>query len=303
MLASLSNSTYKQYDGCIKNWINYCNKYSYDYTRVSVPTVIHFLTEIFDKGAKYGTINSYKSALALLLGSMLDDDRIKRFMKGVFKLRPTKAKYNLTWDPNIVLNYLSQQWPNEDLSLEALSKKTVTLLALVTAHRVQTLSLIKTNNIQIQSTFILIKVPDLIKTSKPNSYQPVLRLPYFNERPQICPARCLEAYINKTQTLHKHGFLFINCKQPHHKITPQTISRWIKDTLRRSGVDTSIWSAHSTRHASTSTASRLGVSIDTIRNTAGWSQSSSVFARFYNKEVITYVDQFARSILSSDCVL
>lgn len=29
----------------------------------------------------------------------LDDDRVKCFMKGVFKLRPTKPKYSVTWDP------------------------------------------------------------------------------------------------------------------------------------------------------------------------------------------------------------
>ncbi|RVE44042.1 hypothetical protein evm_011340 [Chilo suppressalis] len=58
-------------------------------------------------------------------------------------------------------------------------------------------------------------------------------------------------------------------------------------------------SAHSTRHAATSTASRIGVSVDVIRKTAGWCQSSSVFAKFYNREIVPSSDQFARSILSN----
>lgn len=113
MLASISDSTYKQYNGCIKAWIKYCITHSYDYTNVTVIEILNFLTEVYNNSARYGTINSYKSALALLFGRMLDDDRIKRFMKGVSKLRPPHPSYNLTWDPNIVLNFLAKQWPNE----------------------------------------------------------------------------------------------------------------------------------------------------------------------------------------------
>lgn len=189
ILASVSDNTYKQYNGCIKAWLNYCTKHHIDYLQVSVPTVIDFLTEAFEAGAKYGTINSYKSALSLLLGSMSDDDRLKRFMKGVFRLRPPAPRYDSTWDTNVVLNYLSQKWPNDSLNLETLSKKTLTLLALVTAHRVQTFSTIKLNNITVKpDTEVIIKIPDRIKTSKLNSFQPLLKLPYYNQRPEICPA-------------------------------------------------------------------------------------------------------------------
>lgn len=302
MLASLSENTYKQYHGCIKAWISYCNKYKHDYTSASIPIVLHFLTDVFDNGAKYGTINSCKSALALLLGFTSDDYRIKRFMKGVFRLRPSRPKYNITWDPNIVLNYLANKWPNEDLNLETLSKKTLTLLALVTAHRMQTLSLIKLTNIETRApTEIIIKIPDLVKTSKPNSFQPLLRLPFYDARPEICPARCIQAYINKTTSLRKDtcDFLFISYKRPHSKVKSQTLSTWLKNSLCCSGVNTEVFTAHSTRHAATSTASRVGVSIDVIRKTAGWSESSSVFAKFYNREIVANTDKFARSILSN----
>lgn len=301
MLSSLSEATYRQYDNCIKSWFDYCNTHDYDYFAVSVPIIIHFLTTIFDRGVKYGTINSHKSALSLILGNIVNDERIRRFMKGVYRLRPITPKYNFTWDPNIVLNYLAQKFPNDNLNLETLSKKTITLLALVTAHRVQTFALIKINNITVNyPDNIIIRITDLTKTSKPNSVNPVLRLPFFNSRPQICPATCLQTYINKTSTLRRNNFLFISHKLPHSKVSSQTLSRWIKDTLHSSGIDISIFSAHSTRHAATSSANKLGVNIDLIRKTAGWTASSSVFAKFYNKEIVTDPNQFANTILSRD---
>lgn len=303
MLASLSINTYKQYDGCIKSWINYCKDNHFNYIEPSVPSIINFLTTIFENGASYGTVNSYKSALSLLIGPTVNDETIKRFMKGVFRLRPATPKYDLTWDPNHVLNYLAQQWPNDNLKLENLSKKTATLLALVTAHRVQTLSLIKLNNIITYESQIIIKIPDLIKTSRLNAQQPVLKLPFLNDKPEICPARALVTYIKNTSSLRSddHDHLFISYRRPHRKVSSQTLSHWIKDTLTKSGIDTSIFSGHSTRHAATSAASRLGVNIEMIRKTAGWSESSYVFAKHYNKELITEESsQFARVILSNN---
>lgn len=303
MLNSLSKNTYKQYNGCIKAWLDYCKNNNNDYLDASIPVIIDFLTEIYNKGAKYGTINSYKSALSTLLGSHINDDNMKRFMKGVFRSRPTVPRYNLTWDPTVVLNCLSQKWPNADLDLETLSKKLLTLLALVTAHRVQTFSLIKINNIKVYDNLeIIIKIPDLIKTSKANSLQPLLKLPFFNIKPEICPAQCLITYIDKTKTLRRlpNKNLFISYRKPYAKVTSQTLSRWIKETLQESGIDTDIFSAHSTRHAATSRANKLGVNLDLIRKTAGWSSTSSVFAKYYNREIVPNSNQFANAVLSSN---
>ena len=69
----------------------------------------------------------------------------------------------------------------------------------------------------------------------------------------------------------------------------QTLSRWIKRTLKESGVDTGVFSAYSVRHASTSAAKRAGVSIDVIKRIAGWSKDSQVFAKYYGLELKTMI--------------
>ncbi|XP_039764285.1 uncharacterized protein LOC120636787 [Pararge aegeria] len=239
------------------------------------------------------------------MGNSIDDTRVKRFMKGVYRLRPPAPKYDITWEPNLVLNYLSKLWPNHTLSLEDLSKKAVTLIALVTAHRVQTISLIKTRNVFVnQGSEVIIKIPDFIETSRLDAHQPLLKLPFFTPRPEICPALCVLAYLNRTENLpvNNQDRLFLSYKKPYKEISTQTLSRWIKTILANSGLDTTIFSAHSTRHASTSSAYRLEVNLDIIRRTAGWSEASGVFAKFYNKEVIVNdKSSFAQSILSNHC--
>lgn len=200
MIASLSDNTLKQYNTCLKQWFSFCIQEDISLYSASLSEILRFLIKIYNQGGKYGTINSAKAALSLVLGSdKLNCDQIKRFMKGVYRLRMPFAKYCLTWDPAVVLNFLSELYPNENLDLQSLSRKIVTLIALITAHRVQTLSLIRLTNIKRLDDKIMIHISDNIKTSAVNRTQPILVLPFFNERPSICPARALERYLDVTK--------------------------------------------------------------------------------------------------------
>lgn len=192
-------------------------------------------------------------------------------------------RYTEIWNPSIVSNHLAKLPQNSALSLEMLTKKLVTLLALATAQRVQTLSLIKLGNISVSNNKITIIINDLTKTSISTKKHISLDLPFYTQEPKICPASTLQDYIQNTAAIrNEETHLFITFKKPHHRASKQTISRWIKCTLVESGIDTSKFTSHSTRHSATSAANKAGVSLDVIRKTAGWSESSLTFAKFYN---------------------
>jgi hypothetical protein len=297
MLASLAKNTLSQYNVTYKLWWKFCSDSTLNPLEGSVSDVLSFLSERFNVGDSYGSLNSHRSALSLLLGSgICVNDQTKRLLRGVFKSRPAAPKYCETWDPQIVLNYISKWYPNINLSLEKITKKTAVLLALCTAHRVQTFSLIKLDNIKIGPSGVKIAISDIIKTSAAGKEQPVLVLPYFNENRNICPATVIQDYIEKTREIRKSSKnLLLTFKRPHKPATSQSISRWIKQVLGEAGVDVSVFGAHSTRHAATSAADASGVSIDTIRKTAGWTSGSQTFAKFYRRQ-LTDDGIFARSV-------
>lgn len=117
----------------------------------------------------------------------------------------------------------------------------------------------------------------------------------------ICPADTLQHYLNKTEALRKDiKALFISFRKPFKKVSTQTLSRWLKDTLQDCGLDTNMFSAHSTRHASTSAAKRKGVNIDIIRNAAGWAERSATFAKFYDRPIIQDKTIYGQAILSNN---
>lgn len=299
MLASITESTLKQYQSPINAWREYCNTNNLDFFSSSIPNIISFLTDRFNRGSSYNTLNSTRSALSLIIGPRLsEDDRIKRFLKGVFKLRPTIPKYDHVWDVSLVLNHFKNNNSNNNMSLEDLTKKAVTLIAISTGHRIQTISLIMINNIVQNVNQLQINIPDCIKTTAPGRYQPNLIIPFFQDEPKICPAKTLIDYMHRTKD-HRSDVknIFITYKKPYKKATVSTISRWIKDTLKNSGININIFTAYSTRHASTSAAAKKGVNIDEIRRTAGWTSQSQTFAKFYNRPIINQPN-FARAVLS-----
>ena len=112
--------------------------------------------------------------------------------------------------------------------------------------------------------------------------------------------RTAEHYLNITDSLRGTGDeritqLFISYIKPHNPVTSSTIARWLKTILEQSGIDTTIFKAHSTRAASVSAATQRGITTNDILQAADWS-SDSVFHRFYYKPI--HNASYGRAILS-----
>lgn len=155
-----------------------------------------------------------------------------------------------------------------------MTERLVLLLALGTAHRAQTLALIKLSNMKHSAEGYEIEIPDRIKTSRPGAYQPFLVLPYFSENPKLCIASTLDTYIHKTSRLRGEiDSLFLTIKKPIRAVSAATIERWIKAAMSRCGISEK-FTAHLTRHAATSAALKRGLDLESIRKTASWSKNS-----------------------------
>ncbi|KAJ8967699.1 hypothetical protein NQ317_004199 [Molorchus minor] len=272
LLASLSETSIRQYSQCLKKWWSFCIEYSYNPFEYNITRILEYFTKIQKSKLSFSSLNTHRAALSLIFETNKNEnaDILKRFFKGAYNLNPPQPKYETTWDPEIVLKYIETLYPLENLTLETLSYKLVTLIALISASRMQTISKITIANIAATEKGIEIRVPERIKTSGPKKFQPILIFPEFKERPSLCIVKTLKYYMQRTQELrlHTEDKLLLTWKKPHHGASSETLSRWVKNTLAKSGIDISRFSSHSTRHASTSAALRAGVNIEVIRATA-----------------------------------
>ena len=253
--------------------------------------VIKFLTERFNDGLSYSAINSARSALSTFLVheyglTIGNSSLVKRFMKGVFELRPPKPRYKSIWDVNIVLNYLSVFYPLEGLSLNCLTYKLCMLLALTTMQRAQTIHAIRITNIFIGKDLVMIPIDKLLKQSNQRNYKFSLQLKFYDNL-SICVARTLIHYLEITKGIRgDEQQLFISVQKPHKAVSKESISRWIRVVMEEAGIDTDTYKSHSTRAAASSAAKRENYPIDSILEMAGWSNNRT-FKRFYDKVILT----------------
>ncbi|GFN74311.1 tyrosine recombinase [Plakobranchus ocellatus] len=266
--------------------------------RISDNSVVGFLANMFEEGYGYSSINTARAAISSLndLGSC---PLVCRFMRGVFNLRPSRPRYTFIWDVSIVLNYLRTLSPAAKLNLPMLSAKLVTLCALVTGHRCQSLHVLDITNMHISSSKAVFYIQTLLKTNSPKNPASVITLAAYREDRRICVFICLKQYLKRARLLRTSNQLFISSQSPHNGVTKDTLARWIKLTLKKSGIDTSIFKAHSTRAAAASAAARTS-DVSLVLRSAGWTKETT-FAKFYNKPIDNNLSQsnFAHSVLKS----
>ena len=252
--------------------------------------ILEFLTELYESGYSYETLNSTRSALSSLCElkdgvSVGSHPTVCRFMTGVYNLRPTKPRYTKTWSVSKVLSFLKTLPPVDSLNLKKLSFKLVMLIALTQASRAHSLSLLTLDGLVKEENTFVLQYCGLLKQSKKGRVNPVLKLRRFTLDKSLCVYRTFEEYVRRTSSLRgDEKRLFISFIKPYKPVASTTISRWIKTVLELSGIDIETFKSHSTRGASASKAKQSGVPLPEIMKTAGWS-SAETFAEYYNRPV------------------
>jgi hypothetical protein len=156
------------------------------------------------------------------------------------------------------------------------------LLLLLSGQRGQTIHLMDIKNIFITEDNVKIVIGDLLKNSKPGKQLGELNFPAFTDK-DLCIVNMLIFYLEKTKTLRGNiTQLFITTQKPYKAVTRDTICRWTRTVLIKSGIDVNIFKPHSTRAASTTAANVRNVPMSTI---LGW-KKDCMFRKFYKKPIV-----------------
>ena len=167
-MSSWRDSTQRQYDLYIRQWLSFCSERHASVTSPPLGTVIEFLTALFRKGLSYSAFNPARSALSsfIMLGDRLAGQHplVTRFMKGIFNKRPCFPKTSVTWHTNVELNYLQNLTTS---NLKNLTLKAVMLTALLTGQRTQTVHLFE-QNMTVTAEFYKFRIGEVVKQTRPD---------------------------------------------------------------------------------------------------------------------------------------
>lgn len=266
----------------------FCIQRTTDPFHPDLNTVLQFLLSFFNEGLGYSAINTIRSALSSV--AVLDNKPVGRhwlvcrFLKSVFNKRPALPRYQVTWDTDIVLNYLKSLPVSSKISIPLLTRKLTMLLILLSGQRCQTIHLLDVRNMTLTFSKVTFTIGDLTKTSRPGHHVQELCFPAFAPDRRLCVVTQLKAYLRRTLDVREaHKRLLLTTRTPVRPASKDTIRRWVRDVMEAAGVNLKIFSPHSTRSAATSKAS-CSLHLQTILRTAGWSNSST-FAKYYKKPI------------------
>lgn len=220
-----------------------------------------------------------------------------RFMKGIFNLKPNRARYSEIWDVNKVLIYLKSLSPIAKLSLKMLTLKLAMLIALTLASRTQSIHLLSISNMQKGYDSYILQYSDLLKQTKPGKSNPVALLKAYPVDRRLCVMFTLKEYLKRTESIRDSATsLFLSYVKPHNSVSRDTISRWLRVVMSNAGIDCTKFKTHSIRSASASKAKLQFVPIEQILKVAGWSNTKT-FGLYYDKPVKVDQNSFSDAVL------
>ena len=181
--------------------------------------------------------------------------QVSSAITGVFNNRQLQPKYNVIWDVQLVLDYVQKEFPNNsDLSDKILTFKVAMLLALTSASRARGLHILDTRFIVKTSQKYVFKFHKLHKSWRQGQKPTTFRVFSIFSRQRLCVVSALDEYLNRTEEwrrVNNKTQLLLSYIQLHKQVVPSIISGWLKNVLKSSSINVSLFTAHSSRSAAT----------------------------------------------------
>ena len=169
-LRSIAETTLVGYQKCWREFSSWGSEKEISFSSFCINDVCEFLNFKFNNNTQSATLNTFRSALAFFTqGSAIvlaKDPDVSKLFRYFYRVRPSFSRYNVTWDVGIVLRFLANWHPPETLSMRQLTLKTVTLIALTSSDRAQTLHALDIQYLNYVAQGLEFLVPSLLKHSR-----------------------------------------------------------------------------------------------------------------------------------------
>ena len=225
------------------------------------------LFDLFEKGLAYRTINAHRSAISAyhepLHGYPIGrSPLVFSLLSGVFNLGPPQRKNPFIWDVDKVLCYLNSLRAHKNLLDKELTLKLTIMLALTATSRCSEISYLNINFMAKTEEKYIFSFNKLTKVCRRSKSQPTLSFHEFEQDKSLCVVSLLDTYIERSKPWRQDqlkGQLLLSFVKPHNETVKSTISGWIKEVLKQSGINVEHFKAYSTRSASSSKAQMSGL--------------------------------------------
>lgn len=283
-------NTLKAYNIYEKKWATFCKLRNINPYKPAEREILNFLAGLADKGLSYQSVNSARSALSAFLPLIRNkrvgqSDNVCWLLKGIRNKNPPLARWNATWDVDVLLDFLREWSPLARLTLKQLTQKLVCLLLITSCQRVQTVTALKLSE-KIEGTEdVVFRLTTRLKHNTRGTLS-LIQFKPFKEDKKICVVSAIKEYMDRTSDVRGNkDQLILSYAPPYDPVSSASVSRWVREVLGSAGIGPSVFTTHSIRGAVTSQMLRINVPVKDILAKASW-RSESSFRKYYNKPFI-----------------
>ena len=255
------------------------------------------------KNLQAGSIEVYRGSLSATLPRIEgykvgSHPIIVDLLKAFICEKPRQYKLAPKWSVDHVLLFLEKWGLNSNLSLKMITLKLSMLLALSSASRCAELAFLDEKNMIYKPGGIEFTLTRHKKNRKSSILPGKMFFPELDNKPILCPVKCLQDYLVRTSKLKTDNSIIIRSFiKPHKAVLPRTISKWLTSLIFQAGGFNPKDMAgrnmgHSTRSVSSSKAMNAGMTTLEVLEAAEW-KSENVFSKFYYNK-----SNFGRTVLT-----
>ena len=178
-------------------------------------------------------------------------------------------QYSSTWNVHTILNHIESLGDNCKMSIKHLSLQLTMLLALIRPSRSADLSQLDISRHVYKSDGVCFYPSNLAKQSRQGSHIANFFFPSFPSNAALCPVTALQAYEERTKCVRAgETRLLLAIIKPYKPNSSSSVAHWFKSLLEQSGIDSTVFSAHLVRGASSSKAANVGITTNDILKAA-----------------------------------
>ena len=199
-------STHKTYQSAWGLWHSWCAKRKVNPISATLNDVLLFLTDRFNTGAAYRSVNVTHSAISSCHPKIDgypvgQHPLVLQLLKGMLNMRPPKPRYTHTWDVHLVTKYLDCLGKTKLLPLKLLSIKLAMLFALSCPERASSLAKLDLRHCRVTPEGVSFTLVSPRKRGSPDQL-PRAFFASFPHNERLCPVGTLRHYLNKQQQQH-----------------------------------------------------------------------------------------------------
>ncbi|KAM9991829.1 hypothetical protein ACTFIZ_012494 [Dictyostelium cf. discoideum] len=268
------------------HWVRWCKQVGHNCMVFNSARIISFL-ETKSSSCKYASIRNIWYNLSSTFKSMnIDIEKESKIVDIYLKSKKVgsdqeSVKYNSVFDIRLVLNYIKSNLSNNDnMSLFDLTLKLVGLLKICLATRSSDIYKILVPRIDSDAEYIVLSIVAPKESRAKRTIEINLE---SNQDFALCPVKCIKSYVSRLCLSVSHDSYLIRSPSTHeNRLSSQSISKIAVSLLEKSGVNTSIYKAHSFRHSVATFLIDKGVPTEDVLRLGRWS-TSLIFNKYYNK--------------------